>query len=79
MAGNHKEWIEHGENHPNINHLYVTCPWDRLRDSHKTKDRSKNKSKVKPYYTYKDVNTRRRVVLTSITISRNEPLKVVDI
>ena len=46
MAGNHKEWIEHGENHPNINHLYVTCPWDRLRDSHKTKDRSKNK-KVK--------------------------------
>ena len=37
MAGNHKEWIEYSENHPNINHLNVTCTWDRLRDSHETK------------------------------------------
>ena len=36
MAGNHKEWIEHGEYHPNIDHLNVTCPWDRLRDSHES-------------------------------------------
>ena len=36
MAGNHKEWIEHSEDHPNIDHLNVTCPWDRLRDSHET-------------------------------------------
>ena len=81
MAGNHKEWIEHSENHPNINHLDVTCPWDRLRDSHETKfDQSKNKKvRREAFLSYKDVNTRRRVVLTSITISRNEPLKVVDI
>ena len=37
MAGNNKEWIEHSKNHPNINHLNVTCTWDCLRDSHETK------------------------------------------
>ena len=28
IEGNHKKWIGHGENHPNINHLNNTCPWE---------------------------------------------------
>ena len=49
MAGNHKEWIEHGKNHPNIDHLNVTSPWDRLRDSHKTKFVKNKIAKGKPF------------------------------
>ena len=50
MAGNHKEWIEHGKNHPNIDHLNVTSPWDRLRDSHETKFGKNKIAKGKPFF-----------------------------
>ena len=36
MTGNHEEWIGHGENYPNINHLDVSCLWERSRDSKET-------------------------------------------
>ena len=36
MTCNHEEWIGHGENYPNINHLDVSCLWERSRDSKET-------------------------------------------
>ena len=36
MKKNDKEWVCHGEDHPDINHLDVSSVWQTVGNSHET-------------------------------------------
>ena len=78
MTGNNKEWIGNCKNHPNVNHLDVSCLWQWLGNAHKAFKKYEY-AFSNQNLTHKVVKTRRRVVLTSMTISRNVLLNDVDI
>ena len=78
MACNDKEWIWNCKYHPKINHFHISSFRQWLGYSHEAKNVSLNLP-TKLGWTYNVVRTKRRVVLTSMTISRKVLLKVVDI
>ena len=80
MACYDKEWVWHCENHPNINHLDISSFGQWLRDTHETIHRKYRRSYPLLFFrSYYVVKTKRRVVFTSITISKKLLLNIVDI
>ena len=81
MTGNDEEWIGYCKYHPDIDHFYISGYRQWLWYSHETKNVYiflQNNQRVKQL-AYKVIRTKSRVVLTSMTISKKVPLKVVVI
>ena len=77
MKNDQKKRINHGENHPNINHFNISCQRQWLRYPQETI--TLYCIKILIMYSYKVVSTSNKVVFTSMTMSRNLLLKNVDI
>ena len=65
-----KERIGHSEDHPDINHLNVSCARKSARDPHKAEMSILDKQKAMLASRYNVVRTRRTVTFTSMTRSR---------
>ena len=88
MQSNNHKWIGHCKYHPDVNHLDISCCGQRLGYSHETITKGcHNKLNMLLNWshhlfnvlTYYVVNTKSKVALTSITISRYVLLNVVTI